>query len=304
MGGPQGAYRRTDIARESLLRSGHIQIISHSLRADSPLDSTESRIAPRNPASPEHAALRDSLLPCLADAARRNGGKDLHLFEIGKVFHYVGNSGEFKEGLSGAILTSGNLHPVSMQNEKVAQVDFYSLKATILSLATDLGVPIEFVQDSQDKRFHPTRQAALMVAHESYGTIGQIHPDVAESLDLPAETYLAELALEKWVDFTGASPKLKQISRNPATRRDIAILISKNVPFAKIESAISDASGDLLEKQWLFDVYSGQGIEPGMHSLGIGLQFRKQGSNFTDEEANQERDRIVAALESLGATLR
>ena len=60
----------------------------------------------------------------------------------------------------------------------------------------------------------------------------------------------------------------------------------------------------MLEKQWLFDVYEGKGIPEGSHSLAIALQLRKQGENFTDEEANQVRDAAVQALEALGAKLR
>lgn len=301
LGGAKGAYRRVDIARDSLLRSGFIQMISHSLRADSALDATQNRIAPRNPASPEHAALRDALLPCLADAARRNGSKDLHLFEIGKVFQFAPDGQAFVEKLSAAILSTGNLIPTARQGEKVAQADFFSLKESIVALSLDLGLNIAFVPSSSDPRFHPTRQATVVNGDQNVGVFGQIHPEAAASLDLLPETFIAELEIEAWVKTDGAAPKLKQISRNPATKRDIAILIDKSVSYDRIEAAIETASGDVLEMQWLFDVYSGQGIEPGKHSLGIGLQFRKLGENFTDEEANQVRDRIVAALVELGA---
>ena len=94
------------------------------------------------------------------------------------------------------------------------------------------------------------------------------------------------------------------VSRNPAVRRDIAILIDKSTPYSSIEAAIAEACGKVLEKQWLFDVYEGQGIPEGKHSLTIAIQLRKFGGNFTDEEANQVRDRAVAALVALGATQR
>ena len=68
--------------------------------------------------------------------------------------------------------------------------------------------------------------------------------------------------------------------------------------------AVRGSVGDLLERQWLFDIYEGKGIPEGSHSLAIALQLRKQDGTFTDEEANQVRDRIVAALTAAGATLR
>jgi phenylalanyl-tRNA synthetase beta chain len=127
---------------------------------------------------------------------------------------------------------------------------------------------------------------------------------VADEVGLSEQTFLAELYLDTLVENEDLTLKLKTISRNPAVRRDIALLIEKTVPFASIEAQIRDAAGEVLEKQWLFDVYDGKGIPEGKHSLGIGLQFRKLGSNFTDEEANQVRDSIVSALATLGGSIR
>lgn len=150
-----------------------------------------------------------------------------------------------------------------------------------------------------DPRFHPTRQAVIA----DFAVLGQIHPDVAEASNLPADTVLAEIDLTRAFEFVEARVTSRSLFRNPPSRRDIAIVVAKSVPYADIEQEIAGACGDVLERQWLFDVYEGQGIEPGFHSLAIALQFRKAG-NFTDEEANQVRNAAVAALESLGAKLR
>ncbi len=84
-GGVGGEYARIERLRDALLRGGCTQIVSHSLVGVSPLDDPGAeKIGPKNPVSPEAAWLRTSLLPCLADAARRNGAKDLWLFEEGR----------------------------------------------------------------------------------------------------------------------------------------------------------------------------------------------------------------------------
>ena len=306
VGGSRGKELVKDRFRESLLRSGLTQIISHSLRSEHPLDEPCERVAPRQPASPEHNVLRSSLLPSLADAARRNGGKDLHLFEIGKVFYQY--EGEFGETLYAAILAQGNLIPIQRQGEKLPQVDFFSVKAILEDAFTNLGISdqLQFMSfdPGDDKRFHPTRTAAIHVGEHHVGTLAQIHPLIAKETGLEPTTILAELALD-WL-FDAVMPRIdvKSISRNPAVRRDIAILIEKSVEFKEVERAIRIGGGDSLEKHWLFDVFAGQGIPDGKHSLGIGLQFRKHGENFTDEEANLVRDSVVAELAKLGATLR
>ena len=307
LGGSHGRHLMTDRIREALLRSGFTQTISHSLRDFHPLDDPQlDRVAPRNPASPENCVLRNSLLPGLADAARRNGSKDLQLFEMGKVFFKAHET--YKEDLCVSLLSQGSLVPENRKGDNMPQTDFYALKAVIENAFEAIGVShqVQFrILNQADPRFHPTRSAAIEIQgdEEFVGRIGQIHPDTAKASGLEADTFIAELDLD-WI-LNQAQPKLeiRNISRNPAVNRDIAILISKSVEYAKIEAAIKASAGELLEKQWLFDVFEGASIPEGKHSLGIGLQFRKQG-NFTDEEANSVRDQIVAKLEALGAVLR
>ena len=95
---------------------------------------------------------------------------------------------------------------------------------------------------------------------------------------------------ESMTSNTFPSPLAESYAESLAERanQDIAILISKSVEYTKIEAAIAAGGGEVLEKQWLFDVFEGTNIPAGKHSLGIGPQFRKHG-NFTDEEANQVR---------------
>ena len=177
LGGSYGKELLKDKLREALLRAGLNQVISHSLRDFHPLDEPCERVAPRNPASPEHCVLRSSLMPGLAEAAKRNGAKDIHLFEMGKVFYSW--EGKYSESLYVAMLSQGALVPVNRQGEKVPQADFFALKAVLESALDSLGIrsQIEYkpLPLSDDARFHPTRSAAIYVGGEFVATLGQIH---------------------------------------------------------------------------------------------------------------------------------
>ncbi|MDX2065555.1 MAG: phenylalanine--tRNA ligase subunit beta [Fimbriimonadaceae bacterium] len=294
---------------DTMLRQGFSQVVAHSLRDLHPLDAPGERVGPRQPGSPELAYLRNSLLPGLAEAASRNGARDLHLFEFGRVF--AATDGEAtREWAALAVLTTGNLHPSDRANDPVTPASFLTAKGVLERLLEGVGIRASYRRPAQvDPRFHPTRVAEVVVSDQGsaervVGVVGQIHPLRAEALDLPAATILAELDVDALTLAPRADVELRRISRNPAVRRDIAVLMPKSVAFAEIEAALGAAEHDLLESHWLFDVYEGVGIEPGFHSLGIGLQFRKHGGNLTDAEANQARDAIVRALESMGGTLR
>lgn len=299
LGGPQGTHLEVDRVREEFVRLGYIQIVSHSLRDKHPLDAVGERVGPRSPGSPDMAWLRNSLLTSLADAAQRNGGRDLHLFEVGKVF-----DAKLGERRMAAALSTGSLVPENRKGEVLPQADFFALKGTVEDVFGVVFADLELVPESADTRFHPTRQAALKAHGQTVGVLGQIHPEIANELNLPATTVLTEFDLDLLLAQPADELKLKPLSRHPAVRRDIALLVDKSVPYAQIEGKIVEAGGDVLEKHWLFDVYAGANLPEGKHSLGIALQLRKMGETFTDEEANRVRETVVSALAELGATTR
>lgn len=298
-------YRDDERLREASLRGGFDQLISYSLRDLHPLDrSDRDRVEPRNPASPEMAYLRDSLLPSLADAALRNGARNLHLFEIGAVF-FQPQAGQFTERKHVAFLSTGDLIPPDRKGEAVPQANFFTLKGSLLSVSHEAGLDLQVIPPTKvDPRFHPGRQALVLATNKPVGVMGQIHPDIAAALKLSTETFLAEFDIREAFFEASKVVTWKAVSRNPAVGRDIALLVDRSVAYSEIEQILVRAGGELLERYWLFDVFAGAGIPEGKHSLGIGLSFRKIGANLNDEEANQARARIVEALAELGAIAR
>lgn len=293
-GGLHGAAQWHDALISRCLELGVNQAMTHSLAGEHPLTSPYVNPALiRNPGSPDLAMMRSSLLPGLADAVRRNGGSCLPFFELGPVF--ASEKGTPSTRKSWAVIASGPLGDANRKGDPVASADFFWVK----SIFEDL-FGRQALQESSDPRFHPTRQACLSIG---YGVFGELHPEVLDKLGLPAGTVAGEIILD-WELFGEKKVHYHALSRTPSIRRDIAFSIPKSVPFASIEKEIADASGENLEDIWLFDVYEGKGIPEGEHSLAAALTFRKPGETFTDEEANQVRDAVVRALESLGAKQR
>ena len=303
-GGVDGPYRLIDELRNAVIRTGYQQLISHSLRSVHPLDrgGVEHRVGPRVPASPEHALLRDSLLPGLAEAASRNGARNLSLFELGKVFY---RDDALVERRALAWFSTGDRLPIDRKNASSPQASFFSLKGEIGAALKAIGIVPDWSASAAPASFyHPTRQAEISVDGTVVGHLGQIHPDTATTLRLPEDTFLAEIDVDSLIHFAADAPQLRPLSRHPAVRRDISLEIDTAVPYSAIEEAVEAAAGGFLERQWLFDVFTGANIGAGRHSLGIALQLRKLDGTFTDEEANQVRDAVVAALVGLGGNMR
>ncbi|RYG22804.1 phenylalanine--tRNA ligase subunit beta, partial [bacterium] len=152
LGGPQGALLLEDRLREAVVRLGYVQAVSHSLRDLHPLDGPGERVGPRNPGSPEAAYLRNSMLPGLAEAAARNGGKDLRLFEMGRAF------APSEHRSLGLLVTDGS--------------GFFGMKGDLLTAAEAVGVVLELRSISDDARLHPGRGAAIFAGGEEVGFLG------------------------------------------------------------------------------------------------------------------------------------
>jgi phenylalanyl-tRNA synthetase beta chain len=283
--------------RQAMLRLGFIEAVTHTLRAPSPLDGRHPLIPLRNPGSPDAAYLRNSLLPGLAEVALRNYGPSPFLFEIGRVF------GEGGESVQLGALLAGRILPEHWSSKQTDVVDFAAAKGCLESLFSHVRREFQLVR-SQDERFHPSRQAEIHCGGKSVGVVGQIRADLCEELHLPRESFAFEVSVTDVLGVEEFVPKYRPLSQFPFVRRDMAIEISKDVPYGDIVAAVREAAGELLERVWLFDVYEGQGIPEGKHSLGVAMILRHPEKTLTDEEANEIRERAVASLQRLGAKLR
>ena len=149
---------------------------------------------------------------------------------------------------------------------------------------------------------HPGQSAEIVVNGQSFGYLGRLHPSLENDLDLGV-TWVAELdqsaVLQSYVsNFT-------ELSRFPSVRRDIALLISDNINVNDIQQLIKQTGGDLLDSSWLFDVYTGQGVEQGKRSLAFALLWQHPSRTLEDAEIKSGMDQIIEVLENTyQATLR
>ncbi|MGI8923650.1 MAG: phenylalanine--tRNA ligase subunit beta [Fimbriimonadales bacterium] len=280
--------------RNAMLRLGFTEVANHTLTDHSPLDSCGEKVQLRNPAAPELAFLRNSILPGMARTAAKNRGRSLRLFEIGRIFTAD------HESRSLAFLLSAKLTPDYWKDATGPDADFYAAKGVVEQVASLLGRDVEF-EPSTDHRFHSNRQAKVMVGGICTGIIGEVQADTAESLDLHPGVLMGELNIETVFSFDRRKIEYEPISHHPSVRRDMAFSIAKDVSYSEIESAILSAIGENAEEVWLFDVYEGKGIPDGEHSLGVAVLLRHRSRTFTDDEANDFRARAFNAIKILGA---
>ncbi len=257
-----------------------------------------------NPLSEEISVMRTSLWPGLVQALQYNLNRQvqrLRLFETGLCFVKEGK--ELKQHSRVAGLIAGQAHPPQW-DKKDRMVDFFDLKGDIEQLfcETNQNKKLSW-KKSNHPALHPGQSAELFLDEISVGNVGALHPKIVESLGLSVSPYVFELDMDKI--STILPPKYDLISKFPAVRRDLAIVIDDNISAEAIEKNVRDFAGHLLLDFKIFDIYHGEGIELGKKSVALGLTFQEPSRTLIDEEVNDIVTRVVSGLEvKLKAILR
>lgn len=268
------------------------------------LDPEEEVVRLANPISADMAVMRTTLWPGLLKALGHNQNRQqarVWLFESGLRFRR--RRGETLQEPVLAGLASGSALPDQWGLSR-RPVDFYDVKADVEALLASTGVAAEFrFEPTSHPALHPGQAAAIFRGAEEVGRLGALHPAHLRSLDIEGPVYLFELGLGPLQQ--GVLPRFAPLSRFPAIRRDLAVVVDEAVPAEAVRVAIGQAAGDMLNDLELFDVYRGEGIEGGRKSLALSLTLQAADRTLLDAEVDAVVRGVLEALErEYKATLR
>ena len=258
-------------------------------------------VALKNPISSDLAVMRTSLIPGLLGAAAHNLNRQqprVRLFETGLRF-MPGQALSQTPML--ALLLCGRRMPEGWSSS-AESVDFFDMKGEIEALLQAADQTLTF-RPAVRPGLHDGQTAEILLGDEVVGIMGRIHPRTASQMNLPEQTLVAELTLASAV--SRVLPDYQDISKFPEVRRDIALLVSRDIPSAAVVDCARSAAGPSLADARIFDVYEGDGVAENEKSLAIGLTFRDQSRTLTDEEISESLAQVIESLgEKLGARLR
>jgi phenylalanyl-tRNA synthetase beta chain len=183
---------------------------------------------------------------------------------------------------------------------------FYDLKGIVTELFDGINLSRPRYESSEDSLFHPGKCAEMSLDGVSMGTLGEVHPVVAERYGFgTAPLAAAELDL---VAILGAVPDRYPVQTVPAfppVLEDLAFIVAEDVPAEQVRVLMMEEGYPLVHEVTLFDLYHGDQIEEGKKSLAFSLVFQAMDRTLTDEEVAENRRRIVERLErELGGILR
>ena len=240
----------------------------------------------------EESVLRTTLRPGLLKAIAFNESHrrpNAALFEIGHA--YPPGDGELPDEYEElAVAFAGR--------EATAAIEVWR------EVAAAMGFGARVDQAKPPAGLHPTRSATLSLGRDTIGAVGEVHPDVLDAYGVDERVAVLELNLSILLATDEKVAAWKPTSRFPSSDLDLAFVTPDSVIAEKVEKAIKQAAGALLVDLALFDVYRGSGVPEGSRSLAYGLRFQALDRTLGDAELTDLRNKIIAAVGKLEATLR
>ena len=239
----------------------------------------------KNPISAELAEMRVSLWPGLIKALIDNANRQqprVRLFEHGAKFVLEGT--DLKEIDTLAAVAWGAALPEQWGVAKGAG-DFYDVKADVEALVALSGEAGTFRFSAETLScLHPGRSARVYRGARACGWLGELHPEIARALEISPAPFLFELELD--ITRPAALPHAEELSRFPAVRRDLAVVVHDTATFSQLRESVTVAASSLLRELKVFDVYRGQGIETGRKSVALGLILQDKSTTLTDADVD------------------
>lgn len=275
-----------------------------------PADSELRRAVPiMNPLTDVAPLLRTTLLASVFENAARNFSRkneDVRLFEVAPVFLPkalpVTEQPHERQQLVGLLM--GRREPKGWSQD-AAQIDFYDAKGVVEELLAGLSIGNYVVEAGEHHALHPGKTAVFKKGRDVLVTVGEVHPAVAEALDIRKKIYVFEADVETLQRFAAKKFSLESLPKYPSISRDLAILVSHDTAAGDVEKTIAKSGGQFFKGVTLFDVYTGERIAADKKSLAFAIEFRSNERTLKDEEADTAFANILAAVEKdFGATLR
>ena len=255
-----------------------------------------------NPISSELSVMRSTLWSGMLPVLLRNLNRqqsDLRLFEAG--LRFVQHDGALIQEPALAGLATGRALPEQWGAGDRA-LDFFDVKGEVEALFALGGRSVRF-EPAALAGLHPGQSARVLDGDREVGRLGALHPEAGARLGVRQPVYLFELALEPL--SLARVPRFEPLSRFPAIRRDLAVVVDAGVPAERILQAVREAGIGPLRDVVLFDVYTGKGVPDGRKSVALGLILQDLSRTLTDQEIDAMVAGVVRRLrQDLGASLR
>jgi len=227
--------------------------------------------------------------------------KDLKLFEFGKTYHKKGSKYIEKRHLS---LYLTGLQAGETWSTSAKKTEFHHLYSTVIALMQFMGVK-NFETSPLEGSSIFAYGLRVSVNKKMCLELGLIQPNLAQKFDVKQEVYFADFDWDYWVKQEKVDFVYQEISKFPEVRRDLSLVINKEVSYQAIQRIAEQVEKNLLKSVSVFDVYEGKNLGEGKKSYSVSFMLQDESQTLTDKVIDATMDRLIQRFEKeLGAVIR
>jgi phenylalanyl-tRNA synthetase beta chain len=304
--------RLNEIAFNYLSDNGFSEIMTNSLTTSAYYNESEifkpgQSVKILNPLSKELDVMRQTLLFSGLESIVHNLNRrqsDLRFYESGTIYQlnpkFVQSNDvnlRYSEERRLAIYITGRLEPESWNTDQ-KKADYFALKSYVLSLLKKLGVAIDHIKTTHPEPLIFASGECFVKEGKKLMSIGEVSPVLLKKFDIRQPVYYADLDWDTVVSLTNSGSLVYQeVSKFPEVRRDLALLIDKQVHFSDIERLAFENNRQLLRKVNLFDVFEGDKIGADKKSYAVSFILQDEQRTLTDKEIDKFMNRLIEVYE-------
>ena len=302
-----------------LTDNGFVEIMSNSLtKSEYSINNSfinpDNNVKILNPLSKDLDVMRQTLLFSGLEAIAYNQNRkstDLKLYEFGKSYHLNSSINQENKQLAKyseiqhfAMFLCGKKNPESWyQNNE--NIDFYYLKSFVHNILKRICNNYKHITIKQLEPSFITEGLAYYYNKTKLVEFGILNKITLKQFDLKQEVYYADFLWENLLKAAEGKILYEEITKFPEVRRDLALLVDKNILFSQIEEIAQQTEKKLLKQIGLFDIYEGDKIDSNKKSYAVSFVLQDYSKTLTDKEIEKIMARFIKAFkEKIGAIIR
>jgi phenylalanyl-tRNA synthetase beta chain len=294
-------------AANFLVSQGFYEMLNNSITRSKQLDGLFAEETQVRLLSSINAEL-DVLRPCMQVSALEvlqyninRSQRNLKLFEYGKTYIKEGDKNIESRHLF--ITATGDKQAVNW-NTASKKTDIYFLKSIVMNLLTRLGVEGITMEETTDALYQEA--LTLVAGGKPLAIIGSVSKILLKRWDIKQDIFVADILWEQVIKVVeGFSLRSAVVPKFPSVRRDLALLLDKNVTFTQIRQIGEKFGKKNLRQIDLFDVYEGEKIGNDKKSYAVSFIFRDDEKTLQDNEVDAIMQKLIQQFgQQLNATIR
>jgi len=287
-----------------LIGNGYREILNNSLTKLSFVEDEQTAVRLVNPLSSDLDTMRQNLLfSALTSVAynQKRKSPNAKYFEYGKTYFKTEEGYYERQNLAVCIAGDQVEEQWSLKNRKT---NFYHLKGAVDTVIKRLGILGLQVHETDGPYFDYGLN--YIKGQKTLVTLGAVSADNLRKADVDGKVYFAQFDWDLIVKLIRKNTiKFKEISKFPAVRRDLSLLVSDSVTFEELTRVATKTERKLLKEINIFDVYKGSGLPEGKKSYALSFTLQDEEKTLNDKQIEVIIKKLMLNFErEVGAVVR